>query len=92
VGNRSQPPWRSRAAARNSAAASGKEANEKPAIATPAPTGGPRPAPAARTEQNEFLFAEVESRGHFDKTDRNLFEGQDLDIPTYLRKGVKIAV
>ena len=92
VGNRSQPPWRSRAAARNSAAASGKEANEKPAIATPAPTGGPRPAPAARTEQNEFLFAEVESRGHFDKTDRNLFEGQDLDVPTYLRKGVKIAV
>ncbi len=40
--------------------------------------------------QNEFSFAEVESRGYFDKTDRNLFEGQDLDVPTYLRKGIKI--
>jgi cell division protein FtsZ len=32
----------------------------------------------------------VENRGSFDKTDRNLFEGQDLDVPTYLRKGIKI--
>jgi cell division protein FtsZ len=48
--------------------------------------------PAAKAEQNEFLFNEAESRGYFDKTDRNLFEGQDLDVPTYLRKGIKIAV
>ena len=48
--------------------------------------------PAAKTEQNEFSFNEAESRGYFDKTDRNLFEGQDLDVPTYLRKGIKIAV
>ena len=55
---------------------------------------GRRPVrpPAARAEQHEFLFNEHESRGYFDKTDRNLFEGQDLDVPTYLRKGVKIAV
>jgi hypothetical protein len=32
-------------------------------------------------------FGEIESRGHFDKTDRNLFDGQDFDVPTYLRKG-----
>ena len=31
-------------------------------------------------------------RGTFDKSDRNLFEGQDLDVPTYLRKGIKIAL
>jgi cell division protein FtsZ len=92
VGNRSQPPWRARAAAKNGAAASGKEATEKPAIATPAPSAKHGPTEAAPAEQNEFLFAEVESRGHFDKTDRNLFEGQDLDVPTYLRKGVKIAL
>jgi cell division protein FtsZ len=49
-------------------------------------------AAAAKAEQNEFTFNEVESRGYFDKTDRNLFEGQDLDVPTYLRKGIKIAV
>jgi len=42
--------------------------------------------------QEEFGFGEVESRGHFDKTDRNLFDGQDLDVPTYLRKGIKILI
>jgi len=41
--------------------------------------------------QNEFTFGEQESRGHFENTDRNLFEGQDLDVPTYLRKGIKLA-
>ncbi len=42
--------------------------------------------------QEEFGFGEVESRGHFEKTDRNLFDGQDLDVPTYLRKGIKILI
>jgi cell division protein FtsZ len=55
--------------------------------ATPVPPPAPVPV-----EQNEFSFNAVESRGHFDKTDRNLFEGHDLDVPTYLRKGIKIAV
>ncbi len=45
----------------------------------------------SKPAQDEFLFGEVERRGFFDKTDRNLFEGQDLDVPTYLRKGIKIA-
>ncbi len=47
---------------------------------------------AAKIAQEEFGFGEIESRGHFEKTDRNLFDGQDLDVPTYLRKGIKIAV
>ncbi|MDX2186305.1 MAG: cell division protein FtsZ [Opitutaceae bacterium] len=67
-----------------------------------APTGGsvfpaaaskvaPAQKPAAMpVNQDEFLFGEIESRGYFDKTDRNLFEGQDLDVPTYLRKGIKV--
>jgi cell division protein FtsZ len=45
---------------------------------------------AAKAAQDEFGFGEVERRGHFEKTDRNLFDGQDLDVPTYLRRGVKI--
>lgn len=49
-------------------------------------------AAQAKTAQEEFGFGEVESRGHFEKTDRNLFDGQDLDVPTYLRKGIKIAI
>jgi cell division protein FtsZ len=44
------------------------------------------------TAQDEFTFGEIERRGYFDKTDRNLFEGQDLDVPTYLRKGIKLAL
>lgn len=48
--------------------------------------------PVARVAQEEFGFGEVESRGHFEKTDRNLFDGHDLDVPTYLRKGIKISL
>lgn len=62
------------------------------------PAGAPTTAPAAKatatdkTAQEEFGFGEIESRGHFEKTDRNLFDGQDLDVPTYLRKGIKITI
>jgi cell division protein FtsZ len=45
-----------------------------------------------KVEQEEFGFGELESRGYFEKTDRNLFDGQDLDVPTYLRKGIKIVL
>lgn len=42
-------------------------------------------------DQEEFLFvAEDEQRGFFDNTERNIFDGEDLDVPTYLRRGVRI--
>lgn len=47
---------------------------------------------AQKIAQEEFGFGEIETRGHFEKTDRNLFDGQDLDVPTYLRKGIKITI
>jgi len=51
------------------------------------------PMPAGPTAQDEFTFDGVgQNRGAFERTDRNLFEGQDLDIPTYLRKGIKISL
>ena len=56
------------------------------------PAGGARRLPAQKPKQDEFGFGEVESRGQFERTDRNLFDGQDLDVPTYLRKGIKIAI
>lgn len=79
---------------------------EKPAEAVPAasesakPVAGAAAAAAAaakpgekdKTAQDEFSFGEIESRGHFENTDRNLFEGQDLDVPTYLRKGIKLVL
>ena len=61
--------------------------------------GSRAPVPAGqgvdKPKQEEFGFGGGDpgaSRGSFDKSDRNLFEGQDLDVPTYLRTGIKVAV
>lgn len=43
-------------------------------------------------DQDEFGFGERESRGSFEKTGRNLYNGEDLDVPTYMRKGIKISL
>lgn len=66
---------------------------------TPEPGRTARPpaagTPGPKPQQEEFGFQggpPAENRGAFDKSDRNLFEGQDLDIPTYLRKGIKVTV
>jgi cell division protein FtsZ len=76
---------RAPAAARKSAA---------PAVATSAPAAKSAAATAAAARaaarQDEFSFSDGEARGRFDNTDRFLFEGQDLDTPTYLRKGIKV--
>ncbi len=68
---------------------------EEPAPKAEAAATATADAPAvhgAKAMQDEFGFGEVESRGQFERTDRNLFDGHDLDVPTYLRKGIKIAV
>jgi len=42
-------------------------------------------------DQNEFEFlADEEQRGFFDKTERNYYDGEDLDVPTYMRRGIRI--
>ena len=45
-------------------------------------------------EQNTFFFMEAENqRGIFDDLpSRNMYEGEDLDVPSYLRRGVKIVI
>ena len=45
-------------------------------------------------DQNMFDFMEASNqRGIFDDlAEKNLYEGEDLDVPSYLRRGVKIAV
>ncbi len=58
---------------------------------------GPRAAKSEKTaamalaSQEEFPFGEGENRGHFGPTERNLFDGQDLDLPTFFRKGIRIS-
>ncbi len=61
---------------------------------SPTPSRVPAATHTAKPTQEEFGFqgAPAENRGTFDKSDRNLFEGQDLDVPTYLRKGIKVTV
>jgi len=44
-------------------------------------------------DQEEFLFVEADAqRGYFEKTDRNLYKGEDLDVPTFMRNGLKIKI
>jgi cell division protein FtsZ len=48
---------------------------------------------APDADQEEFLFADPEAqRGYFEKTDRNLYNNEDLDIPTFMRQGIKIRI
>ena len=68
-----------------------------PAAPAPAPTAAPATtttasAPGAPVAQEEFGFGEIETRGQFERTERNLFDGQDLDVPTYLRRGIKVSL
>ncbi len=51
---------------------------------------GARPKGTAPAAQVELTFGEHETRGTFERSDKNLFEGQDLDVPTYLRQGLKL--
>jgi cell division protein FtsZ len=68
-----------------------------PVAATPAsswtkPKGFLRRSKDPR-DQEEFNFPTAEeNRGYFDKTEANLYEGADLDVPTYLRRGLKISL
>jgi cell division protein FtsZ len=95
VAPRRAPSARTRSpSARDEPAAAAPAGAPAAAGATTAGTGAAGAVTAASSTgaQDEFGFSEVESRGQFEKTDRNLFDGQDLDVPTYLRKGIKIAI
>ena len=92
-----RPPARTKAPAAAPAGLAPGQRAEPPAPARSAPPAeadaeAEAKAAAAKAEQEEFGFGELESRGHFEKTDRNLFDGHDLDVPTYLRKGIRIAL
>jgi cell division protein FtsZ len=44
------------------------------------------PTPA----KQEVLQFEPVTRGRFEKSEPTIIEGEDLDVPTYLRKHIKI--
>ena len=57
----------------------------------PAP---PKPSPAKKDKfvqaRQEVMQFEPVTRGRFEKSEPTIVEGQDLDIPTYLRKNVRV--
>jgi cell division protein FtsZ len=44
----------------------------------------------SQADQHEFEFPSADERGFFDSTEANLYNGEDLDVPTFLRRGVRV--
>ena len=58
----------------------------------PEPVPVPRAAASARAgvAQQEMMQFEPVTRGRFEKSEPTIVDGQDLDVPAYLRHQVKI--
>jgi cell division protein FtsZ len=57
----------------------------------PAPIKEPRPFEEKKLHaKQEVLQFEPVTRGRFEKSEPTIVEGQDLDIPTFLRKNVRV--
>lgn len=72
---------------------------KKPAAPKPAPEPQlealPPKVPAPRKEKfvqarQEVMQFEPVTRGRFEKSEPTIVEGQDLDVPTYLRKNIRV--
>ena len=68
----------------------------EPAISTPQEKSAPwkeEKAPAEKSAtpaKQEVLQFEPVTRGRFEKSEPTIIEGEDLDVPTYLRKNIKV--
>jgi len=49
-----------------------------------------KPAPEKIVAKQEVLQFESVTRGRFEKSEPTIVEGQDLDVPTFLRKNVRV--
>ena len=58
------------------------------------PEQSPEPAPAKKDKfvhaRQEVMQFEPVTRGRFEKSEPTIVEGQDLDVPTFLRKNVRV--
>jgi cell division protein FtsZ len=52
--------------------------------------GGQRPRKSASTLRQGQLPLEIVSKGRFDKSEPTFHKGEDLDVPTYIRRGVAL--
>jgi cell division protein FtsZ len=48
------------------------------------------PAEKSLHAKQEILQFEPVTRGRFEKSEPTIVEGEDLDVPTYLRKNIKV--
>ena len=56
-----------------------------------AETGAPRRSAADTSRlRQQRLALDVNVKGRFDKVEPTIYEGEDLDLPTFLRRGIKI--
>jgi cell division protein FtsZ len=49
----------------------------------------PSPEKSGQAKQEVLQFEPV-TRGRFEKSEPTIVEGEDLDVPTYLRKKIKV--
>jgi cell division protein FtsZ len=57
----------------------------------PVPTKEEKPSPEKNAPaKQEVLQFEPVTRGRFEKSEPTIVEGEDLDVPTYLRKNIKV--
>jgi hypothetical protein len=57
------------------------------AAGEPAP---PKPDPKKIEPKQEVLQFDAVSRGRFEKSEPTIIDGQDLDVPAFLRRRVKV--
>jgi cell division protein FtsZ len=62
---------------------------KKPLIAPKAEPENPKRDKAAPARQEVLQFEPV-TRGRFEKSEPTIVEGQDLDVPTFLRKNIRV--
>src|SRR4029450_13902628 len=65
------------------------KATVSPAQKTPGKEETPATEKAVQAKQ-EVLQFEAVARGRFEKSEPTIVEGEDLDVPTYLRKNLKV--
>jgi cell division protein FtsZ len=63
---------------------------KKPLIAPKAEPENPKHEKAAAAARQEVLQFEPVTRGRFEKSEPTIVEGQDLDVPTFLRKNIRV--
>jgi cell division protein FtsZ len=63
---------------------------KKPLTAPKVEAENPKREKAAAAAKQEILQFEPITRGRFEKSEPTIVEGQDLDVPTFLRKNVRV--